>query len=894
MAWNALVDQTTHKFYPDLIPEGGGVPLQKGYLITANAQNEEKALPVGADGTILMADSNQTLGLRYAVVPGAVALAKADLISADMAGTPTIVTAPAFPAQEGWVLTATAGAADGTGLEWKNGGQTPFTAAGQMQYGGAAPAFADTPLNIGTAGQILKVNLGATAPEWVDVGGGGTIVAKVPLVESAQGNTSQIAINFAAGPAGQIPYGNGTALEGALTNTPTAGQILGINAGVPAWITPGGSGTITALAPLKEYAVGAASNVAIDFTAKGDLVVGAGPQAGGNPVAGLVLPVGANNLVLTANSGTASGLEWRSGAGPVAQTNFFELEFPGAPPFVNVGNVVTLPAPSTIGTFTKNEQITIMNYENQGAPSGNSFQFAEPNFGTFRGGMSGLNTGAPGENFFYWASFESVAQLFLRRTPLPLAADSAVGTSLGLVGNGGTGVTAKVNGFLRTPNYIYVYGFFDTYTADGVINTTSYSNVGNVIKIAVATGIVTPLCTASGLSGLYSPVANTQIFCAVTCPTTDKANGAYASDPRSVVFGGSFTTAINSTLACQYIAFYEEGSDAFTNLSNSAGAITSPSQFESAEGEGQYAVSTLLFNPDDNGLIVICNFTNGVWNTQPIVNIPMRNGVVYYRHIPGNAIAEGLGTNGQITNGKNLEYASGLVRKTSDGSLWLIIGYTDNAPTQNCWWYNLAGVGTGDPFVSPTGNPTPPLQVSSGGCDIPENLLFAYGTLRDPNGASAVTWFNPPLVAATYPGGGTYIWEDNQGTADTYIVIFIATIIYQQYTGVNNGAKSWSGATNEFALSYNQSLLPALAVVGVALYGEGGKRGYQKEITDQFLGVLAFAGNGLQYVASPTATTSSITKQIIFKTQYSSVQMIVDTTADIYRVVNVYGNVEFT
>jgi hypothetical protein len=360
------------------------------------------------------------------------------------------------------------------------------------------------------------------------------------------------------------------------------------------------------------------------------------------------------------------------------------------------------------------------------------------------------------------------------------------------------------------------------------------------------------------------------------------------------VFGGSFTTALNSTLACQYIAFYQEGGDTFTNLSNSGAGITTPGQQESAEGEGQFAVSTLLFNPDTNGLVVICNFTNGVWNTQPIVNVPMRNGVVYYSHIPGAADAEGLGTNGQITNGKNIEYASGLVRKTSDGSLWLLIGYTDNAPTQNCWWYNLAGVGSGDPLVSPTGNPTPPLQVSSGGCDIPQNLLFAYGTLRDPNGASAVSWFNPPLVAATYPDGGTYIWEDNQGTADTYLAIFIATTTYQQYTGLNNGAKSWSGAGNEFALSYNQSLLPALAIVGVELYGEGGRRGYQKEITDQFLGVLAFAGNGLQYVASPTATTTSITKQIIFKTQYSSVQMIVDTTADIYRVVNVYGNVEFT
>jgi hypothetical protein len=37
MSWSALVDQTTRKFYPDLIPEGGGIPLTKGQLITANA-----------------------------------------------------------------------------------------------------------------------------------------------------------------------------------------------------------------------------------------------------------------------------------------------------------------------------------------------------------------------------------------------------------------------------------------------------------------------------------------------------------------------------------------------------------------------------------------------------------------------------------------------------------------------------------------------------------------------------------------------------------------------------------------------------------------------------------------------------------------------------------------
>jgi hypothetical protein len=194
-------------------------------------------------------------------------LAQGQLLSADLAGDATIVTAPNLPAQANWVLTAdgTAGAG-GTNMLWK-----PVT------------------------------------------GGGGIINATLPLVDDAGVGTNTISIDFSAGPAGQIPYGNGTAKTGALTNTPVAGQILGVNAGVPAWINAGGSGTVTALAPLTEYAVGSASNIAIDFTAKGDLVAGGGPQAGGDPVAGVVLPVGTNGYILQANSATLSGLEWVAG-----------------------------------------------------------------------------------------------------------------------------------------------------------------------------------------------------------------------------------------------------------------------------------------------------------------------------------------------------------------------------------------------------------------------------------------------------------------------------------------------------------------------------------------------------------------------------------------------------
>ena len=190
-----------------------------------------------------------------------------------------------------------------------------------MLYAGVAPAFADTLLNIGNAGQVLGVNAGV--PTWTDTGGSGLITANLPLIEEADpAPNSKISINF-SNAVGEIPYGTATKV-GALTNVPQAGQILGMagNPSIPTWIDAGGSGTITALAPLTEYAVGTASNVAINFTAKGDLVVGGGAQVGGHPIAGVIFPVGANDQVLICNSNTASGLEWVASGGGSSATIF--------------------------------------------------------------------------------------------------------------------------------------------------------------------------------------------------------------------------------------------------------------------------------------------------------------------------------------------------------------------------------------------------------------------------------------------------------------------------------------------------------------------------------------------------------------------------------------------
>jgi hypothetical protein len=302
MSASNLVDPLTNKIYDQYIPQGGGVSLTKGQLITANGAGTEVAFPapasVPADGSILSYDSTELFGLKYIAVPGATPLDYQQLISANPANQSTVVPAPT---SNNYVLTS------------------------DNSLG---------PLSAGMA--------------WKAIGGSGVISAIPPLVDSepAQG-TNQLAINFGA-VVGQIPYGNGTALTGAFTNAPTAGQILGVSAGVPAWIPAGGSGTVTALAPLTEYADGTSSKVAIDFVAKGDLVVGAGPQVGGNPIAGVVLTAGANDAVLTCDSSTASGLAWKaqgSGSAPIINRSVIlsPAVTPIAPP-TNVNDTMLLVA----------------------------------------------------------------------------------------------------------------------------------------------------------------------------------------------------------------------------------------------------------------------------------------------------------------------------------------------------------------------------------------------------------------------------------------------------------------------------------------------------------------------------------------------------------------------
>ena len=341
MSASNLVDPLTNKIYDQYIPQGGGVSLTKGQLITADGAGTEVAFPAvaPANGSILSYDSTELFGLKYIAVPGATPLDYQELLSANPANQSTIVPAPP---QNNYVLTSdnTLGAGS-AGMEWKpatgGGGiiQTkaplfednttnPHTiginfsaSVGEIPYGnGTAQLGALTVApNIASSNQFLGTVLGV--PTWKNLGGQTTAI--LPLVEIVgAGDESQLAIGFGAGQVGQIPYGNGTINEGTLTNTPSAGQILGINAGVPAWIPAGGSGTVTANLPLVEGAQGNSSLVSINFSAGiyGEIPYGTGANALVGALLAPPLDPVAVGKVLT-YAGTPSILEWRTPATPV-------------------------------------------------------------------------------------------------------------------------------------------------------------------------------------------------------------------------------------------------------------------------------------------------------------------------------------------------------------------------------------------------------------------------------------------------------------------------------------------------------------------------------------------------------------------------------------------------
>jgi hypothetical protein len=303
MSFNTIIDPITHKIFDALIPEGGGVPLQKGQIITAIAGGTEVAFPVAppADGSILSYDSNEATGLKYIANPAGIPLDYQQLISADATNNTSIVPAPLH---NNYVLTSDTDPANATGLAWKAVGgsgviqtNAPLDDAEVANVSTISINYTAVKGELPAGSGVAKVGVLVPAPaqdKWVltsavaeasglkwapPTGGGGIIDATAPLVDDTGVGTNTISINF-SNAVGEIPYGTATK-TGTLTNVPTAGQILGMagNPAVPTWIDAGGSGTIKGTFPIVENAGGTnESIISINYSAgvKGEIPAGSG------------------------------------------------------------------------------------------------------------------------------------------------------------------------------------------------------------------------------------------------------------------------------------------------------------------------------------------------------------------------------------------------------------------------------------------------------------------------------------------------------------------------------------------------------------------------------------------------------------------------------------------
>lgn len=129
----------------------GGVPSTivdaKGDLIAATADNTVARLPVGANGTVLEADSAQSTGVKWGTAPVKASLidAKGDLI----AGTAADTVARLAVGTDGKVLTADSTAT--AGVSW----QTPGSTSGFALASGSVGQFADVPDTAPVDGEAL-------------------------------------------------------------------------------------------------------------------------------------------------------------------------------------------------------------------------------------------------------------------------------------------------------------------------------------------------------------------------------------------------------------------------------------------------------------------------------------------------------------------------------------------------------------------------------------------------------------------------------------------------------------------------------------------------------------------------------------------------------------------
>ena len=220
---------------------------------------------------------------------------------------------------------------------------------------------------------------------------------------------------------GDIEYRSSTANTNTRLPIGTNGQILGVSAGVPAWIN-NDQGDITEVQAGTGISVASGTGpipvvtntVATAFDAKGDLIGGTGADTFAR------LAVGANDTVLTADSSTATGLKWATASS-------------GGMTLLNTGG-------TTLSSTTTTINVTTTGYTKLEIIGINVYASADINLGVRLNGDSGNNY-----------SFSNAVTTGANGATVTVGA--AIGSSRFLIGGAGLGTGFDVVGNFRMEIY---------------------------------------------------------------------------------------------------------------------------------------------------------------------------------------------------------------------------------------------------------------------------------------------------------------------------------------------------------------------------------------------------------------------------------------------------------
>ncbi len=223
-------------------------------------------------------------------------------------------------------LPITAGGTGATTASTAFNALSPLTTVGDTLYGGASGA--GTRLAIGTAGQVLTVNAGATAPQWSTPTTGTVTSVSVTSANGFAGtvatSTTTPAITISTTITGVLK-GNATAISAATSGTDYSAGTSALTTGILKSTTTTGALSIAVAADFPtlnqnttgtaanvtgtvaivnggtgQTTAGAAFNALSPITTTGDLIIGTGTNTASR------LGIGANATVLTSNGTTAT------------------------------------------------------------------------------------------------------------------------------------------------------------------------------------------------------------------------------------------------------------------------------------------------------------------------------------------------------------------------------------------------------------------------------------------------------------------------------------------------------------------------------------------------------------------------------------------------------------